>query len=152
MRFNNKLIPFIDIKKTTANVETRLKIFRKIMSTSGFYKVASVKMDEFENKSLSLSECVEVTVKNKSENEVIELLNIVDYILNTNEKEFFYYYYLRAVSIKNLRDSLYIDDMYVSISNCTKIKKKIIKKLIFAINEDIEYLPVYEIDEKQGGE
>ena len=123
MKNDNRLIPFIDIKKTTTNVETRLKIFRKIMSTSGFYKVANVKINEFENK--SLFECVEVTVKNKSENEVIELLNIVDCILNTNEKEFFYYYYLRAVSIKNLRDSLYIDDMYVSISNCTKINKKI---------------------------
>lgn len=141
---SNRLIPFIDIKKTTANVETRLKIFRRIMSTSGFYKVASVKMNAFENK--SLSECVEIVVKNKSEDDVSKLLNIVDNILNTNEKEFFYYYYLRAVSIKNLRDTLYIDDMYVSISNCSKIKKRIIKKLVFAINEDIEYLPVYKTD------
>lgn len=144
MNLDNRLIPFIDIKKTTANVETRLKIFRKIMSTSGFYKVASIKINEFENK--NLYDCVKVIVKNKSEDEVMELLNIVDCILNTNEKEFFYYYYLRAVSIKNLRDSLYIDDMYVAISNCTKIKKKIIKKLIFAITEDIEYLPIYKTD------
>ena len=56
MKNDNRLIPFIDIKKTTTNVETRLKIFRKIMSTSGFYKVANVKINEFENKSLRSEE------------------------------------------------------------------------------------------------
>lgn len=132
---NNDLIPFIDHEKTYENAKKYLDFIQIILSTSGFYEIKKVSVHEIST--IKFTTLIKTKIANKSENYVYRLLEVIDKVFNVDEKIYFYYHYILGVSKQNLRYGL--NEGLVIISNTSRLDKQIIKKLMFSIQELIEY-------------
>lgn len=132
---NSDLIPFIDHEKTYENVKEYLEFIQTILTTSEFYEIK--KIDIYEISKVKFTTLIKTKTANKSEKYVYRLFEVIDKVFNIDEKIYFYYHYILGLSKQDLRYGLNED--LVIISNTSRLDKQIIKKLMFSIQEIIEY-------------
>lgn len=132
---NNNLIPFIDHEKTFNNAKEFLKTVYTIITSSGFYEIQKIEVDKI-NQADFLS-IVHTKIENNSEKYIYRLLDVVNRVFDINEKIYFYYHYLLGYTNQQLRYGETEDCLI--INNTYRLEKQICKKIMFSIQDVIEY-------------
>lgn len=134
----NNIYPYIDIKKTKENSRKRLEMLKDIVSSSGFYSIKLLK--QYEIADIRLVEIITVELNNKSVDDVFKLVEIADRAFTENEKLFFYYYFFFGYSPVDMKNGFNFNNEFIRITNSYQLKKGVLEKMVYAIQEDIVYL------------